>query len=210
MLALRRQLQEKKSVLLRQVEVEQRRIARLEQENTNVQATLSAAKVENGRAKDQLAAVKAKLEAKEEMMARAQDEENIARNRITLSKEQAGNESDRRLKDVAMYQKEVMQLCDQMRKSNISGGNLEALEEKKIRLMKELQAIEEKLKGFEEEGLQSPLVLENWEGLVNILETVKNKFKSAEEEMKKKATSATKQRSNNQLALNQPTYSKHN
>merc|ERR1712013_587488 len=175
-----------------QVEVEQRRIARLEQENTNVQATLSAAKVENGRAKDQLAAVKAKLEAKEEMMARAQDEENIARNRITLSKEQAGSESDRRLKDVAMYQKEVMQLCDQMRKSNISGGNLEALEEKKIRLRKELQVIEGELKGFEEEGLQSPLVLEDWEVLVKILKLVKNKFKSAEEEMKKRATSASK------------------
>ena len=101
-----------------------------------MQATLSAVKVENGRAKDQLAAVKAKLKAREEMMARAQDEENIARNRINLAKEQAGNESDRRLKDVATYQKKVMQLCDQMRKSNISGGNLEALEEKKARLLK--------------------------------------------------------------------------
>ena len=36
------------------------------------------------------------------------------------------------------------------------------------------------------------LVLEDWEGLVNILKLVKNKFKSAEEEMKK--------RSNKQLA----------
>ena len=34
---------------------------RLEQENTQVQAMLGAANVENGRAKDQLAAVKAKL-----------------------------------------------------------------------------------------------------------------------------------------------------
>ena len=167
-------------------------ICRLEQENAQVQATLSAAKVENGRAKDQLAAVKAKLKVKEEMMARAQDEENIARNRINLAKEQAGNESDRRLRDVTMYQKEVMQLCNQMRKTNISGGNLEALEEKKARLRKELQVIEGELKGFEEEGLQSPLVLEDWEGLVNILKLVKNKFKSAEEEMKK--------RSNKQLA----------
>ena len=167
-------------------------ICRLEQENGQVQATLSAVKVENGRAKDQLAAVKAKLKAREEMMARAQDEENIARNRINLAKEQAGNESDRRLKDVAMYQKEVMQLCNQMRKTNISGGNLEALEEKKARLRKELQVIEGELKGFEEEGLQSPLVLEDWEGLVNILKLVKNKFKSAEEEMKK--------RSNKQIA----------
>ena len=71
---------------------------RLEQENTQVQAMLGAAKVENGRAKDQLAAVKAKLKAKEESMARAQDEENTTRNRINLSKEQAGKESDRRLK----------------------------------------------------------------------------------------------------------------
>merc|ERR1712013_343643 len=193
-----------------QVEVEQRRIARLEQENTNVQATLSAAKVENGRAKDQLAAVKAKLEAKEEMMARAQDEENIARNRITLSKEQAGNESDRRLKDVAIYRKEVMQLCDQMRKSNISGGNLEAMEEKKASLLKQLQVIEGELKGFEEQGFQSPLVLEDWEGLVHELKDVKNKLKSAEEEMKKRTTSAAKQKSNKQLAFSQPIYSKQN
>ena len=41
---------------------------------------LGAAKVENSRAKDQLAAVKAKLKAKEESMARAQDEENTTRN----------------------------------------------------------------------------------------------------------------------------------
>ena len=68
-------------------------ICRLEQENGQVQATLSAVKVENGRAKDQLAAVKAKLKAKEEMMARAQDEENAARNRITG--ERAGWERER-------------------------------------------------------------------------------------------------------------------
>ena len=36
------------------------------------------------------------------------------------------------------------------------------------------------------------MVLEDWEGLVNILKDVKNKYKSAEEEMKK--------RSNKQLA----------
>merc|ERR1711973_886000 len=100
------------------------------------------------------------------------------------------------LKDVAMYQKEVMLLCNQMRKTNISGGNLEALEEKKARLRKELQVIEGELKDFEEEGLQSPLVLEDWERLVNILKLVKNKFESAEEEMKKRATLAAKQRSN--------------
>ena len=43
------------------------------------------------------------------------------------------------------------------------------------------------------------MVLEDWEGLVNILEFVKNKFKSAEEEMKR-ATPAAKQRSNKELA----------
>ena len=225
MLALRRQLQEKKSALLRQVDDEQRRVARLakslfllffhiicrlEQDNAQVQATLSAAKVENGKAKDQLAAVKAKLKAKEETVARVQDEEMIARNRINLAKVEARKEGDRRLKNVAMYQKEVMQLCDQMRKSNISGGNLEALEEKKARLLKELELIEGELKGFEEEGLQSPMVLEDWEGLVNILEFVKNKFKAAEEEMKKRASSAAKQRLNNQLAFSQPVCSKQN
>ena len=87
---------------------------------------------------------------------------------------------------------------------------LEALEEKKARLLKELEVIEGELKGFEEEGLQSPLVLEDWEGLVNILEFVKNKFKAAEEEMKKRATSAAKQKSNMQLAFSQPIYSKQN
>ena len=76
---------------------------RLEQENAQVQAILSAAKVENGQAKDQLAAVKAKLKVKEETMARAQDEENAARNRISLAKEDAGKEGDRRLENVAMY-----------------------------------------------------------------------------------------------------------
>ena len=102
-----------------------------------MQATLSAVKVENGQAKDQLAVVKAKLRAEEETIAREQDEEKVMRNQINMAKEQAGMESDKRLKDVAMYQKEVMQLCVQMR--NISGGNLEALEEKMARLLKELQ-----------------------------------------------------------------------
>ena len=171
---------------------------------------LGAAKVENDRAKDKLAAVKAKLKAKEESMARAQDEENTTRNRINLSKEQAGKESDRRHKDVAMYQKEVMQLCDQMRKSNISGGNLDALEEKKAGLLKELEVIEHELHGFEEEGLQSPLVLEDWQGLVNILESVKNNFKKAEEELKGRATVAAKQKSDRQLAYSQPVYTKEN
>ena len=54
------------------------------------------------------------------------------------------------------------------------------------------------------------MVLEDWEGLVNILEFVKNKFKAAEEEMKKRASSAAKQRLNNQLAFSQPVCSKQN
>ena len=97
-----------------------------------------------------------------------------------------------------------MQLCDQMRKSNISGGNLDALEEKKAGLLKELEVIQQELHGFEQEGLQSPLVLEDWEGLVKILKLVKNKFKSAEEEMKKRATSAAKQKSNKLVVLPRP------
>ena len=53
------------------------------------------------------------------------------------------------------------------------------------------------------------MVLEDWEGLVNILKLVKNKFKSTEE-MKNRATLAAKQRPNKQLALpiSQPVYSK--
>ena len=171
---------------------------------------LGAAKVENGRTKDQLVAVKAKLKAKEESMARAQDEENTTRNRINLSKEQAGKENDRRLKDVAIYQKEVMQLCDQMRKSNISGGNLDALEEKKAGLLKELEVIQQELHGFDQEGVQSPLVLEDWQGLMNTLESVRNEFKSTEKEMKRRATAAAKQKSDRQLAYNQPVYTKEN
>ena len=73
-----------------------------------------------------------------------------------------------------------MQLCNQMRKSNISGGNLDALEEKKACLLKELEVIQHELHGFEQEGLQSPLVLEDWQGLVNSLESVKKKFKKEE------------------------------
>ena len=87
------------SILCHQLDIP----CRLEQENAQVQAILSAAKVENGQAKDQLAAVKAKLKVKEETMVRAQDEENAARNRINLAKEQAGREGDRRLENVAMY-----------------------------------------------------------------------------------------------------------
>ena len=171
---------------------------------------LGAAKVENSRAKDQLAAVKAKLKAKEESMARAQDEENTTRNRINLSKEQAEMESDRRLKDVVMYQKEVMQLCNQMRKSNISVGNLDALEEKKAGLLKELEVIEHELHGFEQEGVPSPLVLEDWQGLVNRLEFVKTNFKSGEKKMKEKASATAKQMSDRQLVYSQPVYTKEN
>ena len=97
-----------------------------------------------------------------------------------------------------------------MRNSNISGGNLEALEEKKAKLLKELQAIEQEFNALEEDGFQSPLVLEDWVGLVNTLEFVKNNFQSAEEEIKRRATAAAKERSNKQLAYSQPVFSKQN
>ena len=57
---------------------------------------------------------------------------------------------------------------------------------------------------------QGPLVLEDWQGLVNSLESVKNNFKSAEEEMKRRATAAAKQKSDKQLAYSQPVYTKEN
>ena len=103
-----------------------------------------------------------------------------------------------------------MQLCDQMRKSNISGGNLDALEEKKAGLLKELEVIQQELHGFDQEGVQSPLVLEDWQGLMNTLESVRNEFKSTEKEMKRRATAAAKQRSDRQLAYSQPVYTKEN
>ena len=97
-----------------------------------------------------------------------------------------------------------------MRKSNISGGNLDALEEKKAGLLKELEVIEHELHGFEQEGVPSPLVLEDWQGLVNRLEFVKNNFKSAEKKMKEKASATAKQMSDRQLAYSQPYYTKEN
>ena len=63
---------------------------------------------------------------------------------------------------------------------------------------------------FDQEGVQSPLILEDWQGLVNILESVKNNFKLAEEEMKKRASAAAKQMSDMQLAYSQPVYTKEN
>ena len=45
---------------------------------------------------------------------------------------------------------------------------------------------------------------------MNILEVVKNNFKSAEEEMKSRATAAAKERSNKQLTYSQPVFSKQN
>ena len=54
------------------------------------------------------------------------------------------------------------------------------------------------------------MVLEDWQGLVNILESVKNNFKKAEEEMKVRATAAAKQKSDRALAYSQQVYTKEN
>ena len=84
------------------------------------------------------------------------------------------------------------------------------MEKKKAGLLKELEVIQQELHGLEQEGVQSVLVLEDWEGLVNILEFVRNNFKSTEEEMKKRATAAAKEKSDRQLAYSQPVYPKQN
>ena len=70
--------------------------------------------------------------------------------------------------------------------------------------------IEQELHGFEQEGVPSPLVLEDWQGLVNRLEFVKTNFKSAEKKMKEKASATSKQMSDRQLAHSQLVYTKEN
>ena len=45
---------------------------------------------------------------------------------------------------------------------------------------------------------------------MNILESVKNNFRSAEEEMKRSATAVAKEKSDRQLAYSQPVYTKEN
>ena len=48
------------------------------------------------------------------------DEEKVIRARISLIKAEAEKEKDKRFKDVALYQSEVMKLCGQLRQWSIS------------------------------------------------------------------------------------------
>ena len=134
-----------------------------------MRSVLSRARAENGEAKDQLAAVKARVKAKEETLTRGQDEEKITRARINMIKAEAEKEKDKRFKDVALYQSEVMKLCGQLRQWSISGGSLAAVEEKKESLMKELEEIKQELAGFNQEDRQDDLVLEDWAGLLKVI-----------------------------------------
>ena len=134
-----------------------------------MRSVLSRARAQNGEAKDQLAAVKARVKAREETLARGQDEEKITRARINMIKAEAEKEKDKRFKDVALYQSEVIKLCNQLRQSSISGGSLAAVEEKKEALLKELKEIEQELAGFDQEDHQDNLVLEDWTGLLKVI-----------------------------------------
>ena len=131
---------------------------------------LSSARAENGQAKDALAAVKVRVKAREETLARGQEEEKMARARINMIKAEAEKEKDRRFTDVSLYQSEVMKLCDQLRRqSSISGGSFAAVEEKKEALLRELKEIEQELAGFNQEDRQDDLVLEDWTGLLKVI-----------------------------------------
>ena len=137
--------------------------------NTQVRSVLCRARSENGEAKDRLAAVKARVKAREETLARGQEEEKMTRARINMMKAEAEKEKDKRFKDVALYQSEVMKLCGQLRQSSISGGSLAAMEEKKEALLRELKTIEQELAGFNQEDRQDDLVLEDWTGLLKVI-----------------------------------------
>ena len=102
-------------------------------------------------------------------MARGHDEEKVIRARINLIKAEAEKEKDKRFKDVASYQSEVMNLCGQLRQAHISGGSLAAVEEKKEALLKDLKEIEQELAGFDQEDHQEDLVLEDWTGLLRVI-----------------------------------------
>merc|ERR1712181_26509 len=138
------------------------------------------------------------------------DEENIMRARINLVKAEAEREKDKRFKDVASYQNEVLNLCGQLRQASISGGSLAAVEEKKENLLRELKEIEQELAGFHQEEHQEDLVLEDWTGLQQVVEAVKRSFKSTEEEMKRKASMIAKERTDKEFAFSQPVYSNEN
>ena len=138
--------------------------------NTQVRSVLSRVRTENGQTKDQLTAVKVRVKAREETLARGQEEEKITRTRINMIKAEAEKEKDRRFTDVSLYQSEVMKLCDQLRRqSSISGGSFAAVEEKKKALLRELKEIEQELAGFNQEDRQDDLVLEDWTGLLKVI-----------------------------------------
>ena len=113
--------------------------------------------------------MKARVKAREETLARGQEEEKMARARINMIKAEAEKEKDKRSKDVALYQSEVMELCGQLRQSCISGGSWAAVEEKKGALRRELQEIEQELAGFNQEEAQDDLELEDWAELLKVI-----------------------------------------
>ena len=137
--------------------------------NDQVRSVLGRARTENGEAKDRLAAVKARVKAREETLARGQEEERMTKARINMIKAEAEKEKDKRFKDVALYQSEVMNLCGQLRQWSISGANLAAVEERKEALLRELKEIEQELAGFNQEDRQDDLVLEDWTGLLKVI-----------------------------------------
>ena len=134
-----------------------------------MRSLISRARAENSQAKDQLASVKARVKAREETLARGHDEDKIIRARINMIKAEAEKEKDKRFKDVALYQSEVMKLCGQLRQWSISGANLAAVDERKEALLRELKEIEQELAGFNQEDRQDDLVLEDWTGLLKVI-----------------------------------------
>ena len=134
--------------------------------NTQVRSVLSRVRTENGQTKDQLTAVKVRVKAREETLARGQEEEKITRTRINMIKAEAEKEKDRRFTDVSLYQSEVMKLCGELRQWSISGA---AVEERKEALLRELKEIEQELAGFNQEDRQDDLVLEDWTGLLKVI-----------------------------------------
>ena len=136
-----------------------------------MRSDLSRAKAENGQAKDQLAALKARVLAREEALVRGQEEEKMTRARIEMIKKEKEKEKQKRFKDVALYQSEVVKLCGQLRQTSISGGSLPALEEKKEALQRELEEIRQQLAAFDQEDRQDDLVPEDWAGLLKVIFT---------------------------------------
>ena len=134
-----------------------------------MRSLISRARAENSQAKDQLASVKARVKAREETLARGHDEDKVIRARINMIKAEAEKEKEKRFKDVASYQSEVMSLCGQLRQASISGGSLAAVEEKKETLLKELREIEQELVGSDQEECREDLIPEDWTGLLQVV-----------------------------------------